>query len=94
LLLARGQIFGSGVARPRASFRLSFKDQRSGETLKIELIDAPGLWGERRYRVRVNGRMSTKTADLTLTEIINRLRPWLVARAKRSWRLRLTQPDS
>lgn len=83
--MARGQISRFDVARARASFRLSFKDQRTGESLKLELIDAPGLWGERRYRVRVNGRLSTKVADLTLTEILNRIRPWLVRRARRSW---------
>jgi hypothetical protein len=90
------QFFVRRMGRPRARFRLSIKDQRSGDSLKVELIDAPGFWGDppsassygaasRRYRVRVNGRMSTKVKDLTLTEIIGRLRHWLVGRAKRSW---------
>jgi hypothetical protein len=82
------------MARARASFRLSIKDQRTGEILKLELLDAPGLWGERRYRIRVNGRLSAKVKELTVTEIIARLRPWLVARAKRSWARRLPGPDN
>ena len=53
--------------------------------LKLQLLDAPGLWGERRYRVRVNGRRSTKVRELTVTEVIARLRAWLVGRARRSW---------
>ena len=37
---------------------ISFFDQgpETGTALKVELIDAPGPWGERRYRIRVNGR--------------------------------------
>jgi hypothetical protein len=60
------------------------KDQKTGESLKVELIDSPGLWGERRYKVRVNGKAATKVKDVTLTEVFTRLRHWLVGRAKRS----------
>jgi len=45
------------------------KDQKTGETLKVELIETPGLWGERRYRVRVNGRAATRVPEATLTEV-------------------------
>jgi hypothetical protein len=72
------------MGRPGARFRLSLKDQKTGEMLKVELIDAPGYWGERRYRVRVNGRAATKVQDVTLTEVFTRLRRWLVGRAKQS----------
>ena len=72
------------MGRPGARLRLSLKDQKSGESLKVELIDSPGLWGERRYRVRVNGKAAKKVQDVTLTEVFHRLRGWLVSRAKRS----------
>jgi hypothetical protein len=56
---------------------------------KVELIPAPNETpfvsnpAAQRYRVRVNGRLSTKVKDVTLTEAFNRLRHWLVARARR-----------
>ena len=67
----------------RARFRISIKDQQNGETLKVELIDAPGLWGERRYRIRLNGRPAHKVPEATLSEVFSRLRRWLVARAEK-----------
>ena len=77
------------MARASARFRLSLKDQKSGESLKVELIEIPNespfvsnpLAG--RYRVRVNGKAATKVTEVTLTEAFHRLRRWLVARAKR-----------
>jgi hypothetical protein len=54
------------------------KDHQTGESLKIELIDAPGLCGERCYKVRVNGRRATKVSEVTLTAVFIRLRQWLV----------------
>ncbi len=83
------QISNPIMARPRARFRLSLKDQREGETLKIELIPAPNETpfasnpAALRYRIRVNGRVSTKVKDATLTEVFNRLRRWLVIRARK-----------
>lgn len=49
--------------------------------MKIELIDAPGMWGERRYRIRVDGREAAKIKEATLSEIFDRLRRWVVKRA-------------
>jgi hypothetical protein len=76
------------MGRPGARFRLSLKDQLTGESLKVELIEAPDESpfvsnpSARRYRVRVNGRAATKVKDVTLTEVFNRLRGWLVSRTK------------
>lgn len=75
--------------RPGARFRLSLKDQTTGESLKLELIPAPNEspFAQNpagRYRLRVNGKVSTKVKEANLTEIFNRLRGWLVARAKLS----------
>lgn len=85
--LATVQISCLSMARTSARFRLSLKDQQTKESLKIELIPAPNesLFisnpAAHRYRVRVNGKASTKVKDVTLTEVFNRLRRWLVARA-------------
>jgi hypothetical protein len=69
------------MPRAAARFRLSLKDRKTGTALRVELIDAPGLWGERRYRIRLNGREPSRVKEATLTEIFDRLRRWLVRRA-------------
>ncbi len=69
------------MPRAIARFRLSIKDRKTKTGLKVELIDAPGLWGERRYRLRVNGREPARIKEATLTEIFDRLRRWVVKRA-------------
>ena len=38
----------------RARFRISITDHHTGAGLEVELVDAPGLWGERRYAIRLN----------------------------------------
>lgn len=70
-------------AMPRAAarFRVSLKDYKTRTTIKVELIEAPGLWGERRYRLRLNGREPDRIKEGTLTEIFDRLRRWVVKRA-------------
>ncbi len=67
---------------PRARFRISIKDHHTGEALKVELVDSPGLWSERRYKIRLNGRPATKVKEATLSEVFNRLRRWTVTRAE------------
>jgi hypothetical protein len=67
-----------------ARFRISIKDQHTGTGLKVELIDAPGIWGERRYRIRLNGRPAAKVPEATLSEVFNRLRRWTVNQAERN----------
>ena len=64
-----------------ARFRLLLTDKQTSTALKVELIDAPGLWGERRYRLRLNGREPAHVKVATLSEIFDRLRRWLVKRA-------------
>jgi hypothetical protein len=63
-----------------------YLDQGSshGRGLKVELVDAPGLWGERRYTIRSNGKPATKVKVATLSEVFHRLRRWTVARAERA----------
>ncbi|MDP1579155.1 MAG: hypothetical protein Q8M02_02685 [Candidatus Didemnitutus sp.] len=78
------------MGRPRARFRLSLKDQASGESLKVELIPAPNESpfvsnpSAGRFRVRVNGKAAAKVKEATLTEVFNRLRHWLVRRARKT----------
>ncbi len=69
------------MSRSAARFRLSVKDNKTRTALKVELIAAPGMWGERRYRLRVNGREPANLKVATLTEVFDRLRRWLVRRA-------------
>jgi hypothetical protein len=69
------------MPRAAARFRLSIKDKKTGAAWKVELIDAPGMWGERRYRIRLNGREPAHVKEATLTEIFERLRRWVVKRA-------------
>ncbi|MBK8474928.1 MAG: hypothetical protein IPL39_01090 [Opitutaceae bacterium] len=66
-----------------ARFRISIKDQHTRTGLKVELIDAPGPWGERRYKVRLNGKPAAKVPEATLSEVFDRLRRWTVSRAER-----------
>ncbi|MBI5382213.1 MAG: hypothetical protein HZA31_09970 [Opitutae bacterium] len=66
------------MGRSPARFRISIKDKRTGKALKVELIDAPGLWGERRFRLRQNGKEPELVKEATLTEVFDRLRKWLV----------------
>jgi hypothetical protein len=70
------------MPRVNARFRISIKDKVTGRAVKIELIDAPGMWGERRYKIRVDGREATRVKEATLSEIFDRLRRWVVQRAE------------
>ena|GEM_PF-5130810 len=68
------------MARKKARFRISIKDQRTGKSLKVELIDADHLFRPGLYDVRVNGRAAAKIPQANITEVFDRLRRW-VARA-------------
>lgn len=66
------------MPRKDARFRISIKDNQSGETLKLELVPSDRMWEERRFYIRVNGKRSTKVETVNLTEVFHRLRRWLV----------------
>lgn len=53
---SEGEFLVGGMPKSEARFRLSIKDNKTRTGIKVELIDAPGLWGEWRYRLRLNGR--------------------------------------
>jgi hypothetical protein len=82
------------MPRATARFRLSIKDKNIGTHLKVELIEAPGLWGERRFRLRVNGQEPKKIKEATLTEVFDRLRRWLVVQADKSPKRDVAEKDS
>ena len=48
--------------------------------IKVELIESDGLWGDARFRVRVNGRSARRIKEATLTQVFDELRRWLVRR--------------
>jgi hypothetical protein len=56
----------SGMGRSKSRFRISICDKESGASLKVELIDAPGLWAERRCKIRVNGKAASQLPEGTL----------------------------
>ncbi len=78
----RGEFWVEYMPKSEARFRVSIKDNKTRAGIKVELIDAPGLWGERRYRLRLNGREPDHVKEATLTEVFDRLRRWLVKRAR------------
>jgi hypothetical protein len=82
LLSWRGKFREIAMPRTAAQYRISIRDNAARTTLKVELIESRGLWGERRHRLKVNGREATKTKEATLTEIFDRLRRWLVKRGR------------
>jgi hypothetical protein len=66
------------MGRSPARFRISIKDNKTGRVLKVELIDAQGLWGERRFRLRQNDKEPEQVKEASLTEVFDRLRKWVV----------------
>ena len=74
------------MPRSAARFRLSIKDNKSRTAIEVELIEAPGMWSERRYRLQLNGREPDHVTDATLTEVFDPVAP-LVGEAGRLSRL-------
>jgi hypothetical protein len=68
------------MARQTARFRISVKDNASGSHFKVELIQTSGLWGERRFILRVNGRQPRRLRVASLTQVCDQLRRWLARR--------------
>lgn len=77
-------MFVRGHARSPARFRLSSQDNLTRTLIKVELLEAPGIGGERRDQIRVNGPDAEKVKEATLTEVFDRLRRWVVSRANRA----------
>ena len=62
---------------PDTRYTLLLINHKSGERLKIELIDLP-FPGARSYRIRVNGQWARKLPVASKTMVAKQLRGWLV----------------
>lgn len=62
---------------PDAHYSLSLINHKTGEQLKIELIDLP-FPGARSYRIRVNGEWARKVPLASKTMVARQFRGWLV----------------
>ncbi len=48
--------------------RISIKDQQTSIMIEVELSETPELWGEKRFRLRVNDRESGESRTLLSTK--------------------------
>jgi hypothetical protein len=71
------------MAREKARFRISLKDNRTGRALKVELWHYCRL---DQYAIRQNGKRAKSVRAASLSVIFARLRRWLVAEELRSRR--------
>ncbi|RXK55050.1 hypothetical protein ESB00_03885 [Oleiharenicola lentus] len=73
------QHFRFPMARRKARFRISIKDNAAGKVLKVELIpDVMGIG----FTVRQNGKMIDHVPRFSLTAVCERLRRWLVRNSR------------
>ena len=70
------------MARIKARFRISIRDNLTGETLKVELIPVIGS----QFLIRQNGIRASRLRYGNLSQICSRLRRWLVREAKAPYR--------
>ena len=70
------------MARKTARFRISIKDNLTGQALKVELLP----WIPPRYTIRQNGLIAGRIREATLSVVCSRLRRWLVRQAKAAYR--------
>jgi hypothetical protein len=62
---------------PDTHYTLSLINHKTGEQLKVELVDLP-FPGTRSFRVRVNGQWARKVPVASKTMVAKQLRGWLV----------------
>ena len=70
------------MARKTARFRISLKDNLTGQALKVELLP----WIGTRYTIRQNGIIAGRIRRANLSVVCSRLRRWLVRQAKAAYR--------
>jgi len=75
-----GRISFWSVPKRKARFRISIKDNRTGETLKVELLEQ--LWPGR-YWIRQDGKVPDRYSEASLSMVFTRSRRWMVARVRR-----------
>jgi len=62
---------------PDPHYTLSIINHKTGEQLKVELVDLP-FPGTRSFSVRVNGQWARKVPVASKTMVAKQLRGWLV----------------
>jgi hypothetical protein len=67
------------MARSKARFRISLKDNLTGRSLKVELIEQP--WPGR-YWLRQQGKNAERISEASVSTVFARLRRWLVQQAR------------
>ena len=72
---------GANMARKKARFRISIKDNLTGRALKVELVQVPLT---SRFVVRQNGIRAQRVREANLSTVFARLRRWVVAEARLS----------
>ena len=65
------------MSEPDAHYTVSLVNHRTGQQLKLELIDLP--FPARSFRLRVNGQWATKLPVASKTAVMRQLRQWWVA---------------
>jgi hypothetical protein len=62
---------------PEPHYTLSLVNHKTGNTLKVEMIDLP--FPSRSYRLKVNGQWAKKMPVASKTAVMQQLRAWWVA---------------
>jgi hypothetical protein len=70
------------MARKTARFRISIKDNLTGQALKIELIP----WIGADYTVRQNGVIASRVPHANISKVCSRLRHWMALQVKAAYR--------
>ena len=63
---------------PKADYSVILKNHKTGEQLKLGLIDLPFV-SSRTFRLRVNGRWARRVPVASKTTVLPQLRTWWVA---------------
>ena len=68
----------------KSRYSVTVKDHRTGERMKVELVDI--LWVPNRFEIRVNGKWAKKVPVASLSTVLALVRKWLVAQHGRALR--------
>jgi hypothetical protein len=66
------------MPRPKAHYAVMLKNHRTGERLKLDLVDLTFL-NAKSFRLRINNRWAKKMPVASKTAVMRQLRQWWVA---------------
>lgn len=66
------------MPRPKPHYSVLVKNHKTGQQLKLELVDLPFGTASRTYRLRVNSRWAQKLPVASKTTVLRQLRAWWV----------------